>query len=77
MTCNMSIPSVTNTQNKNHLRKNIFNEFNSTYYDDKNYGSELILKTVYIYSINNIDYTSLIKERKGKITRHIMKVRYF
>ena len=44
MTCNTSIPSVANTLNKIHISTIIFNVFNSTYYNNKNDGFELLFK---------------------------------
>ena len=55
----MEIPDVVNTLNKIHLSTNIFSEFNSTYYDDKNHGFGLLI-IHYTYSfINNIKIPNL------------------
>ena len=56
MTCNRAIPSVDNTLKKIHLSKTIFNEFTSTYYDDKNGGFGLLFKTFTANSDKNIDH---------------------
>ena len=46
ITCNTEIPSVANMLKKIHPSTNIFNEFTSSYYDDKNDGFGFFSQTV-------------------------------
>ena len=61
MNCNMEIPSVDNILEKIHLSSTIFNEFASTYYDNKNYGFGILFKHYTENSSNNINQRASIQ----------------
>ena len=61
MACNREICYVTNTLKKIHLSRNIFNEFTSTYYYEKNDGFEFLFKKYTENSVNNIYHSYLIQ----------------
>ena len=54
MTCSREIPSVDNIMNKIHLSTTIFNEFNSTYQDNKDDGFGLLFRHYTDNSVNVI-----------------------
>ena len=56
VTFNVVISSVDNNLNKFSISTTIFNEFTSTYYDDKNGGFGLLFKTFTANSDKNIDH---------------------
>ena len=51
---NRYIPYVANIMKELHLSTTIFNEFSSTYYDDKNDGFKLLFRQCKYNYVNNI-----------------------
>ena len=61
MACNREICYVTNTLKKIHLSRNIFNEFTSTYYDNKNEDFGFLFGQYTENFVNNIYHPYLIQ----------------
>ena len=68
-TCNTAIPSVANTIKKIYLSSTIFNEYTSTYYDNKYYGYGMLFRNYTSNSVNKINHPDLIKEHKSNMDK--------
>ena len=73
MICSTTITSVANTLNKFHLSATIFNEFTSTYYDNKNDYFKMLLQKYTASAINNIYHPVIIEEFKANMDKTYYK----
>ena len=74
MTCNAEISFVANTLNKIHISTTIYNEFNSTYVEDKDNGFGILFKQYTVSCDNNVYQLYLIKEQKKIQTGKLMSI---